>query len=484
MKKENKVSETIGGMGNYERTKETRTWQAGPVFNSDDLLKEIPSNKLDDEENFVHLDRRQMGQQKRRKREKKIISDMENRYKKAKPHIMQESKAAKWLQRLNNMESEPAMDEWVGKTIAGGAALGVGLPLAVKGVRAARRAYDATTGAIGSAVDTVTNIPNAVGSGISSAAPEIAVPAGTASGGAYVAGHVVGTAAVGYSIGALVGMLSRAIIHNKYRVSKHKVKQAMHIPSTTQVSDIAKTLDWFGFSEQAAWIRNGEGDPIIALQNILRALNGDRKYVNPKSGRKMMYKGRKIQLFNAGKKAAKIADLRNSIAAATEHVKAFEFTFMVTERFMWDSHAEYYNMRIEEEFLTLALMAFAAAAGAVQFGKFNTLLTQVESKVQRLMGAKSEDEALKLIGQIVDSFGLKIGKLVVNKKADPMLALRLVVDYLDGVPHTKNPANGYKMATPTKAMAAIPFGGAAATQELLYYIEEVEDLIKKLEGER
>jgi hypothetical protein len=494
-----------------ERTKEISKWFSGPVFNSDDLDYYKPVNDTDQN---IHLDNRQVSQRRRWQRvHREEDAIMKKQLTKELPMPeTKKSRAGQWLEALDKKEKGNSIDEgwktrtaigagvadatigpgittgtakylgknvlwpatkWAGgrvaeipgisHTIAGGKYV-AGLP--GRGIEAVGGGYNAVTGAIGAGA-------GAVKSGLASTVPNVPTA------GAF-ATQVALPALGAYSVGALVGILSRAAMNFKYRVNKDKLKKVMHIPRTTEPEDIADTLDWFGFYEMGAMVRSGKGDPAIALQNILRALDGDRKYINPVTLRPMRV-STKISLFNMGRKAVAISDLTSTIKEAHEHIKEFDFTFMIQERFKWQEAEDYYTATMNEELLTIALMALVASLGTIQLGQFQSTLKGIDRKVSQLMGSRAEAESLKLIAGIVDAFGFKTGKLVINKRADPLLALENVLDYLEGRTRTRNASTGYKVATPIKSLATIPFGAAGAVHELLGYIEEIQELIKRVQ---
>lgn len=495
----------------FERTKETSQWRAGSVFNTDDLDFHQPVNDTDDN---IHLDNRQVAQRRRWQRvhrvqdkyaQKQLSKEMPM------PETKKRTKAAEWLQRLDKKDKGDSIDEgWKKKTAiaAGGLDLLYGAPVSgavaktgwkygVKpagkfvggrlaelpgishGIEAGKYIASAPGRAVSSIGRGIESTTSAIGSGIGATKAALAstVPA-TPTVGAYGA-KVLLPGAIGYSIGALIGTLTRAALNMKYTVNKEKLRQVTHIPRTTEPEDISGALDWFGFYEMGAMVRSGQGDPTVALQNILRALDGNNSYINPITGRKMTV-STKIPMYNMGKKCLAIADLTSTIRSAHEHLKEFDFTFMVQERFKWNSLEDYNLAHINEEILTIALMVLASTLGTIQFGKFHSLLRGIDKKVSQLMGARTETEALKLVAGIVDAFGFKTGKLVINKKADPLIALDNVLDYLEGRNRTRNASTGYKVATPIKSFSMIPFGASRGAVELLGYIEEINELIKRL----
>lgn len=491
----------------YRRMKEISKWQAGAVYNYDHLLKPV-----NDTDKNIHLDNRQVSQRRRWQRVHRV-QDKIDKKRLTKEMPMAETRAREWLKKLDKKEKGDSLDEKWGKAALGAGALatyysGMTVPLiktagkvaynVVPGVKPAFKAGKYVSGVPGKVGKAIGKGASAIGGAAGSAAsaaksaaastvPKISAPTEYGQGvhHAVIATKALGVGVIGYSIGALIGALSRAAAHLKYRVNKEKLKQVAHIPNTTEKEDVSGALDWFGFHHQAGMIRSGKGDPVIALENILRALNGDKDYVNPMTGGKMLIK-EKVPMFNMGKKAIAISDLYTQLKNAHEYIKDFKFTYMIQERFKWETPEDYYtaHKNLDEALLTIALLGMTATLGAIQFGKFQSLLNNVGNKVDRLMSSTTEDETLKLIGQIVDAFDFNIGKLIVSKKADPLLALQLVLDYLEGNQRTRNPSNGYKMATPIKPTAPIPFGGAGASTELLGYIEEVQDLIKKLNAQR
>lgn len=487
----------------YERTKETTQWQGGPVYNTDDLLKSVS-----DTDDNIHLDNRQVGQRRRWQRVHRVQDKIAQKQM-SKEQPMEETRAKQWLNKLDKIEKGDSIDELWGKAALAGGGLatyysgmtgpaikGAGkllyhLPGIKQGTDAAVWAAGVpgrATRAVGRGIDSgirsyargYENVLGGIGAAkaaVAGAAPELSSASAVSS--------FVGASALGYSVGGLVGLLTRAVAHRKYRVNKDKLKNLMHIPRTTEPEDIAGALDWFGFHHQAGIIRSGKGDPIIALENILRALNGDRNYVNPMTGGPMLVK-EKTPMFAIGKKVALIADLFASLKSAHQYVKDMKFSYMIQERFKFESPDDYYTTQknIDEAALTIALVSLLASLGFLQMAKVQSLLGGVDTKVKRLMGASSEKQATKLIGEIVNSFDLGFGNEVIKGKADPLLALQLVMDYMEGNPRTRNPKNGYKISTPTKVVAAIPFGAANAAHELLGYIDEVQELIKKLKAQR
>ena len=497
-------------MSGLKRTKEVRKWQAGPVYNTDDDMKQV-----DDTDDNIHLDNRQVGQRRRWQRVHRV-QDKVAQKQMSKEIPMEETKITKareWLQRLDQKDKGDSIDELWGKaalTAGGLTAYHTGLigPAAkvagkvaynvIPGVKQAHKAGQWVAGLPGRAASSVgkgvESTTGAIGSGaaaVKAAAaktvPEIgALGAKSGAGAAYnIGAQAVFPGVIGYGVGALVGLLTRAAAHRKYFVNKNKLAQIAHIPNTTEPQDIAGALDWFGFHFQAGMIRAGKGDPVIALENILRALNGDKNYINPMTGGKMLVK-EKVPMFNMGKKVALVSDVYSSLKNAYEYIKDFKFTYMIQERFKWDTIDDYRDAHepIEEEALTIALVALAASLGFLNFGKVTSLLGQIDTKISNLMSVRDEREALKLIAGIVDAFDLGLGKDVINKKADPLLALQVVLDYLEGNRRTRNPRNGYKISTPMKVVTPVPFGSANAADELLGYITEVQDLIKKLKSRR
>jgi hypothetical protein len=501
-------------MTGLKRTKEMRKWQGEPVYNTDNEMKSV-----DDTDDNIHLSKSQVGQRRRWQRVHRV-QDKIAKKQLSKDMPMEETKVTKareWLQKLDKKEKGDSLDELWGKAALGAGALTAYhtnlIGPAIKGT--GKLAYDYLPGVkpVTDAAVWTAGVPGrvagAVGSGVSSgyqnvaggltagkaavsgaaakSVPSISALGAKSSGGAAynIGAQAVFPGVIGYSVGALVGLLSRIAAHRKYRVDRNKLAQVMHIPRTTEPQDVAAALDWFGFHHQAGMIRAGKGDPIIALENILRALNGDKQYVNPMTGGMMIVK-EKVPMFNMGKKVALIADVTASLQNAHEYMKDFKFSYMIQERFKWEKAGEYYAARapLEEEALVVALVALTASLGFIQFGKLKSLLGQIDTKLDKLMTVRDEKEALRLVAGIVDAFDFNIGKDIIRKKSDPLLALQLVMDYLEGNRRTRNPKNGYKISTPIKPVATIPFGAANSAHELLGYIEEVNDLIKKLKQKR
>jgi len=490
----------------YERTKETTQWQAGEVYNTDDLLKPVHDTDVN-----IYLDNRQVGQRRRWQRVHRVQDKIAQKQM-SKELPMEETKVTKakeWLQKLEKKEKGDSLDEKWGKAAlaAGGLATyytGMTGPI-IRGTGTFLRNVPVVKEVV-DAGQWVGGLPGrgarAVGRGIDSGIRSYArgyenVLGGLASAKAAAASTVpdlgsasavssfVGHSALGYSIGGLIGLLTRAIAHRKYSINKEKLKNIMHIPRTTDPEDVSGALDWFGFHHQAGIIRSGQGDSIIALENILRALNGDKNYINPMTGGQMLIK-EKTPMFSMGKKVALVADLVSNLQSAHQYIKDMKFSYMIQERFKFETPDDYYNTHknINEAALTIALVSLLASLGFLQVAKVQSLLGGIDTKVKRLIGVSTEKEATKLIGQIVNSFDLGFGNEVIKGKADPLLALELVLDYLEGNPRTRNPKNGYKISTPTKVVATIPFGASNAAFELLGYIDEVNSLIKKLKSQR